>query len=146
MDKEYFIVFSLSAHDPQISVFIINVLWIERSCYVPLLNNLIRSNIIIIVSAIHLKKANHLNLTVRTNWVCVCGFLCVEKNKFRKKWELRDFRSTVGLKCDGRVRDGAFTDRYTVHCHLADAVIMYKCSRNNKHVENLMRLKLENKE
>lgn len=68
MDKEYFLVFSLSAHDPQISVFIINVLCIERSCYVVLLNNLIRSNIIIIVSgmiqniAIHLKKANHLNL------------------------------------------------------------------------------------
>lgn len=38
--------------------------------------------------------------------------------------------------------NSAFADRYTIHCHFADTVVMYKCRCYNEHVENLVRLKL----
>lgn len=40
------------------------------------------------------------------------------------------------------VGDVTLADRYPVHGHLADAVIVHESCHQNQHVENLMRLEL----
>lgn len=40
------------------------------------------------------------------------------------------------------VRDVALADRYSIHGHLADSVIVYKSSHQYQNMENLMRLEL----
>lgn len=44
------------------------------------------------------------------------------------------------------MRNVALADSYSIHCHFADAMIVHERGHKYKHVEDLMRLELQNKQ